>query len=66
MGGYILSRFSTIFDKLDNFCDFLFAFLPTHPLLIRFLFSKRKNLLPNRVYPFSEGSKNSFDKADTP
>ena len=30
-----LDRFSAIFHKGDNFCDFLFAFLSTNPLLKR-------------------------------
>ena len=58
-----LSRFSTISDKGDNFCDFLFAFLYTHPLLKRGLLLKERicspweQIFPFSVDPFSEGSK---------
>ena len=35
-------KFSSIFHKEDNFCDFLFAFKHIKPLLKR-VYSKRKN-----------------------
>ena len=38
--------FSTIFYRIDNFCDFLFALQNTNPLLKRGLLLKGKNLLP--------------------
>ena len=38
-------RFSLIFDKEDNLCDFLLAFLYIKPLLKR-VYSKRKELTP--------------------
>ena len=36
-----LDRFSAIFQKGDNFCDFLFAFMYTYPFW-KVLYSKRK------------------------
>ena len=60
-------RFSAIFNMGDNFCDFLFGFLHTNPLLKR-VHSNRKEfapkgskLFPFRVDSFSEGSKENFD-----
>ena len=70
-----LSEFS-IFDKGDDFCDFLFALLynkiPSEKkstlegknLLPKEVYSRRKEFgskfFPFRVDPFSEGSKNNF------
>ena len=39
---YTLGRFSDIFYKQDKFCDFLFAFLHTRPLLKRGLLKKER------------------------
>ena len=46
-------RFSTIFDKGDNFYDLLFAFLHTNPLWKR-VFSKREEFAPigSKFFPF--------------
>ena len=41
-----LGRFTAILYKEDNFCDFLFAFLSTKPLLKKGSTLNGKNLLP--------------------
>ena len=63
-----LGRFSSIFDKGDKFCDFLYAFLYSNPLL-KGVYSKRKEFAPkgSKFFPFrvdliSEGRKNTFDR----
>ena len=55
------------FYKVDNFCDFLFAFLHKESLLKRF-YSKRKEFAPGgskfllfRVDRFAVGEQNNFD-----
>ena len=50
---YIPGRF--FFKKRDNFCDFLFGFLRTRPVLKR-VHSKRKELAPkgSQFFPFRE------------
>ena len=46
-------KFSAFFDKDDNFCNFLFAFMGNNPLLKRDL-PKGSKFFPFRVDPFSE------------
>ena len=60
-------RFSSIFNKGDNFCHVLFAFLHTNSLLKR-VYSKRKEFalsgskfFPFRVDLFSEERKNKLE-----
>ena len=45
-----LVRFSTVFDKGDNFSDFLLAFLDTSLLLNRDLLEKERLSSPKEVY----------------
>ena len=52
MGLKTLDRFYVILYKGDNFCDLLFGFLLTKPLLKRDRLSKEKNLLPRGAYSF--------------
>ena len=49
----ILGRFFCHFYKGDNFCDFLFAYLCTNPLL-KGVFSKMKEFAPtgSKFFPF--------------
>ena len=66
----MLSRFSAMICKRDNFGDFLFAFLHN-----KFIYSKRKefaphghgsNFFPFWVDSFSEGRQNKFDRVTPP
>ena len=59
MGLVIHDRFSTIFYKQDNFCNFLFAFLKRGLLLKK----KGSKFFMFRVEPFSEGMQSNSDKA---
>ena len=44
----IVGRFSTIFHKGDNICDFLFDFLHTNSFLKNDLLYKEKNFFKGR------------------
>ena len=66
-GPNTLGRFFTILYKEDNFCDFLFAFQYTDPLL-KGVYSERKAFAPKgskffavRVDPFLEEDKSNSD-----
>ena len=68
VNGY--SRFSAIFHKEDNLCDFMFAFLHTKPspfFPVRVdPFSEGSKSFPFREGPFSERSKGNFGEAASP
>ena len=59
---------AVLFYKVVNFCDFTFTFLHTKSLL-KWVFSDTKEFAPKgkkfilfKVYPFSEGRQNHFDR----
>ena len=66
-----LGILSVNFNKGDNFCVFLFAFLHNKSLLkrVKWIYSKRKEFAPSgskffsfREDPYSEGSQNNFER----
>ena len=54
---FTFGRIVVFFYKGDNFCDFLFAFLQTRPLL-KMVNSKNKEFVPkgSKIFPFSVDS----------
>ena len=67
-----LGKFSVIFNKGDNFCDIMLAFLYPNPLL-KVVNSKRREFTPKgsklfffRVDPFQKGGQNNFDSDTSP
>ena len=65
-------RFFAIFDKADNFCDSLFAFLLAMHVLKGVCFKRKEfapkgsKFFPFRVDPFSEGRQSNFDRVVSP
>ena len=71
MGFDTTSRFSAFYTR-ENFCDFLFAFTYTNPLLKRGLLIRKEfapsgsKFFPYGVDPFSDGDKGNFDRVVVP
>ena len=69
-----LSKTFIIFYKEHNFCNFLFALLHKHRLLIRVLLKRNQfapifkgsKFFPFQADPFSKGRQNNFESATSP